>query len=985
MPFFTDYGNYLHGSAPFSSQYYSQLLPYPGSNTGVRSAPRVHMARNFNSIAVEQTLRAIRRSPGAVAARHYARPVHVNTSEIDVTSPRRPRRTTATTETAVDASGGGGNDGVGGGGGSVIHRGRTVVRLHTNKNKRSEKPAEIRLELTPAAAAAETTEPPPRCTAGLTLAEEGLAKKGTIKRHTSAGVKVPVNDDRRPSVTDEILREQEALFDTMIMEEMEGQEKRVRRKSYPVDMGGGGGVGGGKQPHRTRETRKKSVAAAMVYGEHHADKPAKNRAGNWKLNYDVIIEESGIEPVSFTFKLNNTAKKESDGRSGDNGKLDANHNVVISKSHDNDSDIGKKNNSNKKHAKTVINKNQSNNDNSEGGAVGEKKTKVVKKKIIVKKKVVKKKKEEEEDKEKEERSENRQDKQKLQKKKTPSPQKKGSSSNAVAASAVITPFVRASFGKTFISPSQVSSTKSKFEKPKPKVNLETPPPPPSPPTSKTPLTADNGSSSDDDESSGEDDTSSASSSSSSSSLCSGSSGSTFYDSDDYGDKRIACSNSSFDSGLPSSPVPAPDPIDCDVNCHRKCEKLMPNLCGVNQKLVVEALATLKRDSSSSSDAATNSYQIGGGAGNVEGAERSLRSYSYRHHSRPKRVVPPATSIPRFRKYAVDDFNFLKVLGKGSFGKVLLAELKGTDYYYAVKCLKKDVVLEDDDVECTLIERKVLALGTNHPYLCHLFCTFQTESHLFFVMEYLNGGDLMFHIQQSGRFDEGRSRFYASEIVSGLKFLHKKGIVYRDLKLDNILLDFNGHVRIADFGMCKLQIYLDKTADTFCGTPDYMAPEIIKGQKYNQSVDWWSFGILLYEMLVGKSPFSGCDEDALFWSICNEQPQYPRYLSVDSKSVLVALLDKDASKRLGSLEANHSAEDVIRHPFFSSMDWSKLERRELEPPYLPRVYHPLDTHYFDKHFTKEKPRLTPVEKTILQSMDQSQFDGFTYTNPNVTDS
>lgn len=565
MPFFTDYGNYLHGSAPFSSQYYSQLLPYPGSNTGVRSAPRVHMARNFNSIAVEQTLRAIRRSPGAVAARHYARPVHVNTSEIDVTSPRRPRRTTATTETAVDASGGGGNDGVGGGGGgSVIHRGRTVVRLHTNKNKRSEKPAEIRLELTPAAAA-ETTEPPPRCAAGLTLAEEGLAKKGTIKRHTSAGVKVPVNDDRRPSVTDEILREQEALFDTMIMEEMEGQEKRARRKSYPVDMGGGGGgVGGGKQPHRTRETRKKSVAAAMVYGEHHADKPAKNRAGNWKLNYDVIIEESGIEPVSFTFKLNNTAKKESDGRSGDNGKLDANHNVVISKSHDNDSDIGKKNNSNKKHAKTVINKNQSNNDNSEGGAVGEeKKTKVVKKKIIVKKKVVKKKKkeeEEEEDKEKEERSENRQDKQKLQKKKTPSPQKKGSSSNAVAASAVITPFVRASFGKTFISPSQVSSTKSKFEKPKPKVNLETPPPPPPPPTPKTPLAADNGSSSDDDESSREDDTSSASSSSSSSSLCSGSSGSTFYDSDDYGDKRIACSNSSFDSGLPSSPVPAPDPI-----------------------------------------------------------------------------------------------------------------------------------------------------------------------------------------------------------------------------------------------------------------------------------------------------------------------------------------------------------------------------------------------------------------------------------------
>ncbi|KAI8428666.1 hypothetical protein MSG28_007394 [Choristoneura fumiferana] len=181
--------------------------------------------------------------------------------------------------------------------------------------------------------------------------------------------------------------------------------------------------------------------------------------------------------------------------------------------------------------------------------------------------------------------------------------------------------------------------------------------------------------------------------------------------------------------------------------------------------------------------------------------------------------------------------------------VLLAELKDTEYYYAVKCLKKDVVLEDDDVECTLIERKVLALGTNHP----------------------------------------------------------------DLKLDNILLDFDGHVRIADFGMCKLQIYLEKTADTFCGTPDYMAPEIIKGLKYNQTVDWWSFGVLLYEMLIGQSPFSGCDEDELFWSICNEMPSYPRFLSQESLNILTRLLDKDARTRLGGTECMYG--DIRDQDFF----------------------------------------------------------------------
>lgn len=526
MPFFSDYG-YYHGSAPFSSsQYYNQMLPYSGSNIS-RPMSRVQ-PRNYNSIIVEQTLRAIRRGPGAVAARHYSRPVHINTSEIDVTSPRRPLHRPSVIETAINDDKNEDNTG------GNIHRGRTVVRLHT-KNKRTEKfPTDEPKVMSGLPEILEFAT----CTA--TVLEEGLAKKGTIKRHRSAGIKVLANDDRRTSVTDQILREQEALFDTMIMEEMEGGQ-RERRKSYPVD------TDDKKCLQRIRETRKKSAAGALTFICDNQEKPAKKT--NWKLNYDVIIEESGIEPVSFTFKLNK-AKKESNnvagvgGVSSDNGKLDANHNVVVLESHDD-----KKKNNNKKHAVKMINKNQTNNNiDSDDVSMSTKKTKVVKKKIVVKKKVIKKKRVSGD-----KRPE--QGKQTSTPAELPSKKKIGSKCEAVATAtaAVITPFVRASFGKTFISPSQVSKTKSKFEKPKPKTQ-ETPvqssSSTPSIPSRRPSKSASLVSSSGD-----EDDGSSLDSDSSSSS-----SSTYYYDSDDYGDKRIACSISSFDSGLPSSPVPTTDPI-----------------------------------------------------------------------------------------------------------------------------------------------------------------------------------------------------------------------------------------------------------------------------------------------------------------------------------------------------------------------------------------------------------------------------------------
>ncbi|XP_063857733.1 nascent polypeptide-associated complex subunit alpha, muscle-specific form-like isoform X1 [Scylla paramamosain] len=466
---------------------------------------------------------------------------------------------------------------------------------------------------------------------------------------------------------------------------------------------------------------------------------------------------------------------------------------------------------------------------------------------------------------------------------------------------------------------------------------------------------------------------------------------------------VGASQQSADSGYGSSPStplptitptpsPAAPPIEdveekcpvCGTNCHKKCEKQMPNLCGVNQKLLAEALSSVKKGGSADGTtktigtppkACSSSASMSEAESTEEETESTDTDYDF---FGPPEIRPPLQSCPKYRKYNVDDFEFIKVLGKGSYGKVMLAKQAATENYFAVKCLKKDVVLEDNDVECTLIERKVLSLGTKHPYLCHLFCTFQTPSHLFFVMEYLTGGDLMFHIQHCGRFDEFRACFYGAEITSGLKFLHGKGIIYRDLKLDNILLDYQGHIRIADFGMCKLQVYLDRYADTFCGTPDYMAPEVIKGQHYNQCVDWWSFGVLLYEMLTGKSPFKGCDEDHLFWLICNDEPFYPKFLSKEATSILKQLLDKDSTRRLGIPFSPYG--EITVHPFFKYIDWNKIERKEVETPYKPRLRHILDVQYFDPLFTKRQAGITPIDESILATMDQKPFKDFSYTNP-----
>uniref|UniRef100_A0A3B5LT50 non-specific serine/threonine protein kinase n=1 Tax=Xiphophorus couchianus TaxID=32473 RepID=A0A3B5LT50_9TELE len=279
---------------------------------------------------------------------------------------------------------------------------------------------------------------------------------------------------------------------------------------------------------------------------------------------------------------------------------------------------------------------------------------------------------------------------------------------------------------------------------------------------------------------------------------------------------------------------------------------------------------------------------------------------------------------------MNDFDYLKLLGKGTFGKVILVREKASGTYYAMKILKKEVIIAKDEVAHTLTESRVLK-NTRHPFLTSLKYSFQTKDRLCFVMEYVNGGELFFHLSRERVFSEDRTRFYGAEIVSALDYLHSAKIVYRDLKLENLMLDKDGHIKITDFGLCKEGITDTATMKTFCGTPEYLAPEVLEDNDYGRAVDWWGLGVVTYEMMCGRLPFYNQDHEKLFELILMEEIKFPRTLSADAKSLLSGLLIKDPNKRLGG--GPDDAKEIMRHSFFGTIDWQDVYDKKVSTAFI----------------------------------------------------
>lgn len=313
----------------------------------------------------------------------------------------------------------------------------------------------------------------------------------------------------------------------------------------------------------------------------------------------------------------------------------------------------------------------------------------------------------------------------------------------------------------------------------------------------------------------------------------------------------------------------------------------------------------------------------------------------------KRSLLPERSTVSKGKYSLTDFSIMRTLGTGSFGRVHLVRSVHNGRYYAIKVLKKHQVVKMKQVEHTNDERRMLKL-VEHPFLIRMWGTFQDSKNLFMVMDYIEGGELFSLLRKSQRFPNPVAKFYAAEVTLALEYLHSHDIIYRDLKPENILLDRNGHIKITDFGFAK---EVSTVTWTLCGTPDYIAPEVITTKPYNKSVDWWSLGVLIFEMLAGYTPFYDSTPMKTYEKILAGKVHYPSFFQPDVIDLLTKLITADLTRRLGNL-INGPA-DIRNHPWFLEVVWEKLLAKDIETPYEPPITAGVgDSSLFD-HYPEEQ--------------------------------
>lgn len=306
----------------------------------------------------------------------------------------------------------------------------------------------------------------------------------------------------------------------------------------------------------------------------------------------------------------------------------------------------------------------------------------------------------------------------------------------------------------------------------------------------------------------------------------------------------------------------------------------------------------------------------------------------------------AATVPRptveKKKFKLDDFVIMQTLGTGSFGRVHLVKHKETGKYYAMKVLVKRQIIESKQVEHTINEKKILET-LDHPYMVNLIGSFKDNRNLYIVLEYVCGGELFSYLRQCKRLPNHVARFYAAEVVLAFEHLHSKDIIYRDLKPENLLIDKNGNIKITDFGFAK---YVPDVTWTLCGTPDYLAPEIIQSKGYGKAVDWYALGVLIYEMLAGFPPFYDEDQMRLYERILEGRLRWPSYFDPAAKDLIKRLLSPDLTKRYGNLKSGSA--DIKKHKWFSEIDWKKLAEVKVKAPYIPPFTSEGDASNFDSY-------------------------------------